>query len=200
MSLLRRVISTIDLTVSTLPVQPGVYIFRNPEGMPLYVGKAKSLHRRIRSYFCEGQMPDVKISQMLASAGSIETIITRTEGEALDLENRLIKQMAPGHNILLRDDKDYPYIKLAIHHEAAAVRQERWLVPYGEKEFSPKTELLEEPSQSRRHRIESCRPFLNLSCGSLPEVRAFTVKACWRRFGNIRNTSHNHCLSHLRYQ
>lgn len=95
------------------PDQPGVYIFRNSDEEPIYVGKAKSLRHRLRSYSYEAGLYDVKISHLLASARSVEIIITNTEGEALNLENRLIKQMRPRYNVLLRDDKTYPYLKLA---------------------------------------------------------------------------------------
>lgn len=95
------------------PDQPGVYIFRNSDEETIYVGKAKSLRHRLRSYSYKTGRDDVKLSHLLASARSVETIITNTEGEALNLENRLIKQMRPRYNVLLRDDKTYPYLKLA---------------------------------------------------------------------------------------
>lgn len=93
--------------------QPGVYIFRNSDEQPIYVGKAKSLNHRLRSYFYKAGRSNIKLLHLLASARSVETIVTNTEGEALSLENRLIKQMRPRYNVLLRDDKTYPYIKLA---------------------------------------------------------------------------------------
>lgn len=95
------------------PDQPGVYIFRNSDEQTVYVGKAKSLRHRLRSYSYKTGCDDVKISHLLASARSVEIIVTNTEGEALNLENRLIKQMRPRYNVLLRDDKAYPYLKLA---------------------------------------------------------------------------------------
>lgn len=97
-----------------LSKHPGVYIFRNSEGQPIYVGKAKSLSPRIRSYFYKSHDGDIKLSHLLASASRIETIVTNTEEEALSLENTLIKQMRPRYNVLLRGDKSYPYIKLAV--------------------------------------------------------------------------------------
>ncbi|MGH9343133.1 MAG: GIY-YIG nuclease family protein [Terriglobia bacterium] len=103
------------------PSQPGVYIFRNSEEQPIYVGKAKSLNHRVRSYFYQAGRCDIKLLHLLASARTVETIITNTEGEALNLENRLIKQMRPRYNVLLRDDKTYPYIKLAATGTGAEV-------------------------------------------------------------------------------
>lgn len=92
------------------PEQPGVYLFSDGRGKVLYVGKAKELRRRVLSYF--GREQPVKTAQMLARARELKFVVTRTEVEALILENQLIKQHRPRYNILLRDDKTYPYIKL----------------------------------------------------------------------------------------
>lgn len=95
---------------SQAPEQPGVYLFSDGRGRVLYVGKAKDLRRRVLSYF--GREQPVKTAQMLARARDLQFVVTRTEVEALILENQLIKQHRPRYNILLRDDKTYPYIKL----------------------------------------------------------------------------------------
>lgn len=92
------------------PEQPGVYLFADSRGKVLYVGKAKDLRRRVLSYF--GREQPVKTAQMLFRARELKFVVTRTEVEALILENQLIKQHRPRYNILLRDDKTYPYIKL----------------------------------------------------------------------------------------
>ncbi len=92
------------------PEQPGVYLFCDGRGKVLYVGKAKDLRRRVLSYF--GREQTVKTAQMLARARELRFVVTRTEVEALILENQLIKKHRPRYNILLRDDKTYPYIKL----------------------------------------------------------------------------------------
>lgn len=92
------------------PEQPGVYLFLDSQGRHLYVGKAKDLRRRVLSYFSKDQPP--KTLQMLARAKQLRFVVTNTEVEALILENRLIKQHKPKYNVLLRDDKTYPYIKL----------------------------------------------------------------------------------------
>ena len=94
-----------------LPDSPGVYLFRGEKGKILYVGKARSLKKRIATYFGAG-IEDVKTSALLRSFREIETIVTRTELEALLLENTLIKKHRPRYNICLRDDKTYPYIKI----------------------------------------------------------------------------------------
>jgi excinuclease ABC subunit C len=94
-----------------LPAQPGVYVFKDADGKPIYVGKAKSLRSRVRSYFQESRAADEKRDLMLDAAHDLETILVDNEHEAMALENNLIKQFKPRYNILLRDDKSYPYIK-----------------------------------------------------------------------------------------
>ena len=95
-----------------LPTQPGVYLFKNAEGAVIYVGKAKDLRARVRTYFLAGQGENAKTGSLLREAVDFETILVDTEAEALALENTLIKQYLPRFNVLLRDDKTYPYIRL----------------------------------------------------------------------------------------
>ncbi|HET9785355.1 MAG TPA: excinuclease ABC subunit UvrC [Terriglobales bacterium] len=95
-----------------LPTQPGVYLFKNAEGTVIYVGKAKDLRARVRTYFLAGQSENAKTGSLLREAVDFETIVVDTEAEALALENTLIKQHLPRFNVLLRDDKTYPYIRL----------------------------------------------------------------------------------------
>jgi len=94
-----------------LPVQPGVYLYRDEEGNLLYVGKAKVLRNRVKSYFQSKQL-DAKTRRLVARIWDLEFIVCATELEALVLENNLIKENRPPYNILLRDDKSYPYVKL----------------------------------------------------------------------------------------
>ena len=98
--------------IRTLPVDPGVYLYKNAEGEVIYVGKAKNLRARVRSYFLDGAAENAKTGSLLREAVDIEYIVVANEGEALALENNLIKQKKPRYNILLRDDKSYPYVKL----------------------------------------------------------------------------------------
>ena len=95
-----------------LPLAPGVYLYKDAGGRVIYVGKAKSLRLRVRSYFSEERQADVKTGTLLSEARDIDYILVDNEKEALALENNLIKQYKPRFNILLRDDKTYPYIKL----------------------------------------------------------------------------------------
>ncbi|HTK94119.1 MAG TPA: excinuclease ABC subunit UvrC [Terriglobales bacterium] len=98
--------------IRSLPTSPGVYLYKNAEGQVIYVGKAKSLRARVRSYFVRQDEADAKTGSLLREAVDVEYIVVDNEMEALALENNLIKQKQPRFNILLRDDKTYPYIKL----------------------------------------------------------------------------------------
>lgn len=95
-----------------LPTQPGVYLYKDAAGKVLYVGKAKSLRNRVRSYFNEDRLAEIKTGSLIAEAADIHYILVDNEKEALALENNLIKEYKPRFNVLLRDDKTYPYIKL----------------------------------------------------------------------------------------
>lgn len=95
-----------------MPAAPGVYLWKDAKGEVIYVGKAKSLRDRVRSYFLDDKLADAKTEGLLYAAHDIEYIAVDNEKEALALENNLIKQRQPRFNVLLRDDKTYPYIKL----------------------------------------------------------------------------------------
>ncbi len=98
--------------VAQLPFSPGVYLYKDAGGKVIYVGKAKSLRNRVRSYFLEDKLADVKTGTLISEARDVDYILVDNEKEALALENNLIKQYKPRFNILLRDDKTYPYIKI----------------------------------------------------------------------------------------
>ncbi len=97
---------------SQLPTGPGVYLYKDGEGAVLYVGKAKHLRNRVRSYFNEDRLAEARTGTLIAEARDIHYILVDNEKEALALENNLIKQYKPRFNVLLRDDKTYPYIRL----------------------------------------------------------------------------------------
>jgi len=98
--------------VAELPLDPGVYLYKDAHGTVIYVGKAKNLRARVRSYFNDDRLADAKTGTLIGEARQIDFIQVDNEKEALALENNLIKQWKPRYNILLRDDKTYPYIKL----------------------------------------------------------------------------------------
>jgi excinuclease ABC subunit C len=98
--------------VAGLPLTPGVYLYKDEGGRIIYVGKAKSLRARVRSYFNDDRLADIKTGTLISEARDVDYILVDNEKEALALENNLIKQYKPRFNILLRDDKTYPYIKL----------------------------------------------------------------------------------------
>jgi len=100
--------------IRTLPTQPGVYLYKNAEGEVIYVGKAKNLRSRVRSYLLEASQANAKTGSLMREAVDLEYILVANEQEALALENNLIKQRKPRFNILLRDDKTYPYVKLTL--------------------------------------------------------------------------------------
>jgi excinuclease ABC subunit C len=100
--------------IRTLPTSPGVYLYKNAEGAVIYVGKAKNLRSRVSSYFHEGRLYDAKTGTLVREAVDVDYIVVANNKEALALENNLIKQRKPRFNILLRDDKTYPYVKLTL--------------------------------------------------------------------------------------
>jgi excinuclease ABC subunit C len=129
-----------DLTekIRTLPVQPGVYLYKNAEGQVIYVGKAKNLRARVRSYFQEGVgEANAKTGSLLREAVDVEYIVVANNKEALALENNLIKQKKPRFNILLRDDKTYPYIQLTLGERFPRVYVTRRLRKDGSVYYGP---------------------------------------------------------------
>src|SRR5438105_7930341 len=124
--------------IRTLPLGPGVYLYKNADGEVIYVGKAKSLRARVRSYFVEGvALGDAKTGSLLRDAVDVEYIIVDNEKEALALENNLIKQKKPRYNILLRDDKTYPYVKLTAGERFPRVYVTRRLRKDGSLYYGP---------------------------------------------------------------
>ncbi|HET9283360.1 MAG TPA: excinuclease ABC subunit UvrC [Candidatus Angelobacter sp.] len=124
--------------IRTLPLQPGVYLYKNAEGEVIYVGKAKNLRARVRSYFQEGVgEANAKTGTLLREAVDVDYIVVANNKEALALENNLIKQKKPRFNILLRDDKTYPYIKLTLGERYPRVYVTRRLRKDGSVYYGP---------------------------------------------------------------
>jgi excinuclease ABC subunit C len=123
--------------IRTLPTQPGVYLYKNAEGDVIYVGKANNLRARVRSYLLEASQANAKTGSLMREAVDIEYILVANEHEALALENNLIKQRKPRFNILLRDDKTYPYVKLTLADRFPKVFVTRRLRKDGSAYYGP---------------------------------------------------------------
>ena len=123
--------------IRSLPVSPGVYLYKNTEGEVIYVGKAKNLRSRVSSYFHEGRWEDAKTGTLVREAVDVDYIVVANNKEALALENHLIKQKKPRFNILLRDDKTYPYVKLTLGERFPRVYVTRRLRKDGSVYFGP---------------------------------------------------------------
>lgn len=127
---------TLHNQIDALPAQAGVYLFRSADGETLYVGKAKSLRARVRSYF-RREVGGVKTEELMRRVGSIETIVVGTEAEALILEANLIKEYRPRFNVQLRDDKRYPYIKVTVQECFPRAWVTRRVLNDGARYFGP---------------------------------------------------------------
>jgi excinuclease ABC subunit C len=123
--------------IRTLPISPGVYLYKNAEGEVIYVGKAKNLRSRVSSYFHEGRWEDAKTGTLVREAVDVDYIVVANNKEALALENHLIKQKKPRFNILLRDDKTYPYVKLTLAERFPRVYVTRRLRKDGSVYYGP---------------------------------------------------------------
>ena len=123
--------------IRTLPTQPGVYLYKNAEGEIIYVGKAKNLRARVRSYLLEASQANAKTGSLMREAVDLDYILVANEQEALALENNLIKQRHPRFNILLRDDKTYPYVKLTLGDRYPKVFVTRRLRKDGSAYYGP---------------------------------------------------------------
>jgi excinuclease ABC subunit C len=123
--------------IRSLPTSPGVYLYKNAEGEVIYIGKAKSLRQRVSSYFHQGRAEDAKTGSLVREATDIDYIVVGNNKEALALENHLIKQRKPRFNILLRDDKTYPYIKLTLGERFPRVYVTRRLRKDGSSYYGP---------------------------------------------------------------
>jgi excinuclease ABC subunit C len=163
-----------------LPDHPGVYLFKDAGGTVLYVGKASSLRSRVRSYFLESSWVNAKTGSLAREIADLETIIVDNAREALALENNLIKQYKPKFNVMLRDDKTYPYIKLTLGEKYPRVYFTRKVKKDGSLYFGPYFP----PSLARRilqfiHKrflIPSC--FVDLTKSHLRPCLQFYIKRC----------------------
>src|SRR6266478_57508 len=123
--------------IRTIPTSAGVYLYKNAQGEIIYVGKANNLRSRVSSYFREGRWEDAKTDSLLREAVDVDYIVVANNKEALALENHLIKQKKPRFNILLRDDKTYPYVKLTLGERFPRVYVTRRLRKDGSSYYGP---------------------------------------------------------------
>src|SRR5215471_7750770 len=129
----------IQSVLNSLPHKPGIYLMKDAEGTILYVGKAISLYNRVRSYFQESADLGPKNRSMIAKVEDIEFFVVKNEVEALVLESNYIKQYRPKYNVLLRDDKSYPYIKVSLTEDFPRVYRVRSFQRDGNRYFGPYT-------------------------------------------------------------
>lgn len=127
--------------LDVLPTNPGVYLMRNEAGEIIYVGKAKNLRNRVRSYFHKGSDHSAKVQVMVSHIADLDYIITDSEVEALILENNLIKEHAPRYNVRLKDDKTYPYLKVTVQETFPRVLLVRRRLDDGARYFGPYTDV-----------------------------------------------------------
>lgn len=126
--------------LATLPSKPGVYLHKDKSGKIIYVGKAKNLRNRVRSYFQQGRVVDAKTKAMVSHIFTFDYIVVDSEDEAFILEDNLIKQNKPKYNIMLRDDKTFPYIKIT-NEEFPKIFSTRKKYKDGAKYFGPYTDV-----------------------------------------------------------
>src|SRR5664279_857181 len=135
--------------LSLYPDQPGIYLYKDAKGKILYVGKARSIRKRLASYFNTGPK-HVRTEAMLAEFDTIDTVVAKTESEALALENAFIKKHKPRYNILLRDDKTYPYIKVTTGEDWPRAFVTRRVLKDGHSYFGPFLPPRHVPHRNRR--------------------------------------------------
>lgn len=131
---------TLGEKLDSLPANPGVYQFKNREGKVIYVGKAQSLRSRVRQYFQRSRAADPKLDALVSKIADVELIVTDSEVEALILEANLIKKLRPRYNVLLKDDKSYPYIVIT-NEPFPRVFVTRRVVKDGSRYFGPYTDV-----------------------------------------------------------
>jgi len=158
----REIAPELVQAVTQLPSRPGVYLFKDSRGTILYVGKAKNLRQRVRQYLDSSRHHDAKTTALMRRATALDWIVTDTEVEALLLENNLIKEHKPRYNILLKDDKTYPYIRVT-NEEYPRIFPTRRVVRDGSLYFGPYADV-----QSMHFLLKMIRMLFPIRSCSLP--------------------------------
>jgi len=161
--------------VKKIPLNPGIYLMKDETGNVIYVGKAKSLRNRVRQYFSKTNKT-LRIIKMVEKIQNIEYIVTQNELEALVLECNYIKEYSPKYNVMLKDDKNYPYIKITIKDEFPSVYITRRIVDDGAKYFGPYTD------------VSGVRDILN----TIKEI--FPLKRCKQNLNKVGKNKRGPCL------
>ncbi|MEL6929464.1 MAG: excinuclease ABC subunit UvrC [Cyanobacteria bacterium J06600_6] len=173
----------LEARLKEIPAEPGVYFMRNSSGDILYIGKSKKLRSRVRSYFRPAQKLSDRIAMMVRQVAEIEFIVTDTEAEALALEANLIKKHQPHYNVLLKDDKKYPYVCITWSEDyprifitrkrRATQKRDRYYGPYVDTRLLRYTlHIIKRvfPLRQRRKPLFKDRPCLNYDMGKCPGV------------------------------
>lgn len=161
-----------------LPDKPGVYIMKNELDEIIYVGKAKSLRKRVRQYFGSYGKSSKKVASMVSKIHDFEYIIVENEVESLVLESNLIKDNLPKYNILLRDDKQYPYIKVKVNERFPRVMKTRRILKDGAKYFGPYPDVF-----AVNESIESFE-------------RLYPLRTCNLNLENVEEKNYRPCLNY----
>ena len=164
--------------VHNLPAVPGVYLFKDASGAVLYVGKALSLQHRVRSYL-SGDSGHPRLPELMERATDLDTILTASEAEALLLEATLIRQHRPHYNILLKDDKSFPYVRISVQEEFPRLSVTRRVLNDGARYLGPYTDV-----KSLRRTLREMR-------------RIFPVRTC-RNFEDYRRSNRPCLYFHIR--
>lgn len=173
----------LEKCLKEIPTEPGVYLMKDERDCLLYIGKSKKLRSRVRSYFRDGQTHSSRIELMVRQATDIEFIVTDTEAEALALEDNLIKQHQPPFNVLLKDDKKYPYVCITWSEDYPRIfitrkrrkgnNRDKYYGPYVDVKLLRNTlEVLKRifPQRQRPQPLFKDRPCLNYDLGKCPGV------------------------------
>ncbi len=158
--------------IDNLPIEPGVYVYRNAQGKIIYVGKARSLRNRVRSYFQESRPLDPKTQHLVSEIADLEYIVTDSEVEALILESTLVKKNQPRYNINLKDDKSFPYLKLTVNEPYPRIFITRRIKKDGALYFGPFL-----PASYARQTIKLVNKYFKLRTCNL-EINGMLPRPC----------------------
>ncbi len=168
--------------LAMLPENPGVYLMKDKTDAVIYVGKAKNLRNRVRQYFGSYGKSTRKVESMVKNISDFEYIIVGNEVESLILESKLIKELSPKYNILLRDDKQYPYIKVTVKDRFPKVEKTRRIIKDGAKYFGPYPNVMAVNDAitvfEKRYMIRDCKLNLNKKPLSFKPCLNFFIKKC----------------------